>query len=375
MTIVYFSSVFNHHSMPICDSLNSLPGVTCYFVATREEEEQRKKLGYHGYDRDYVIDMLISEENRQKAYRLAMEADVMIAGVFPYEFLKARLQQGKLTFLCQERMFKGGASFIRRAKAWFFLIRKYSRFRKKPLYLLGIGTGAVQDYKSLGFYRRKSFRWAYFPPFIECNLSQLMAKKQRDTVQILFVGRMIPLKHPEYALWATKTLLEKGYPVHLTYVGTGEMEEMLRQEGTILGDAVSFLGAKTPEQVREEMEKANIFVFTSNSMEGWGAVVNEAMNAGCAIVAGSEPGAVRTMLLDGENGLVYNKEDYNQFYEKLEQLVCDKLLTRQLGEAAYETIAQKYNARIAAQRFFQQASALLNKEKLIDFSDGPMQRI
>ncbi len=375
MTIVYFSSVFNHHSMPICDALNSLPNVTCYFVATREEEAQRKTLGYHGYERDYVIDMLASEENRQRAYHLALEADVMIAGVFPYEFLKERLKKGKLTFLCQERMFKYHASIKQKARAWFFNFRKYRRFKKSPLYLLAIGEGAARDYESIGYYKGKSFQWAYYPPFIEYDVDNLMAQKEGPAVQILFVGRLIPLKHPEYALRATKTLLEKGYNVDLTYVGTGEMEDDLRQEAAALGDSVSFLGPMAPEQVRKEMEKANILTFTSNTKEGWGAVVNEAMNSGCAIVAGSEPGAVKTMLNDGENGLVYCREEYDQFYEKLEQLVADPQLAQRLGEAAYETISQKYNATVAAQRFVQQARALLDDEQLTDFDDGPMQRI
>ena len=372
MVIVYFSSVFNHHSLPICDAFNSLPGVKCYFVATRTEETQRKQLGYHSYERDYVIDMLESDENCEKARQLALDADVMIAGVFPYELLMERVLQGKLTFLCQERMFKGDTNFVRVARAWFFLVRKYRKFRKKPLYLLGIGKGTIEDYQRVGFYKGKSFQWAYFPPFIQCNINELMAQKQSDVVRILFVGRMIPLKHPEYVLCATKSLLEKGYNIHLTYVGTGEMEEALKKEATAMGDAVSFLGAMPPERVRQEMEKANVFTFTSNAMEGWGAVVNEAMNAGCAVVAGSEPGAIRTMMVDGKNGFVYRKEDYEHFYKKLELLVSDKKLTQQLGEAAYATISKEYNAEVAAKRFVKQANALLNNEKLYDFIDGPM---
>lgn len=375
MTIVYFSSVFNHHSMPICDALNSLPDVRCYFVATEEEEEQRMNLGYHGYSRDYVIDMLASEENRQKAYRLAMEADVMIAGVFPYEFLKERLKNGKLTFLCQERMFKYRPTLLKRARVWFFNFRKYRIFKKRPLYLLAMGAGTAEDYESIGYYKGKCFQWAYFPPFVDYDVDELMTRKQSDVVRILFVGRMIPLKNPEYVLRATKTLLKKDFSVHLTYVGAGELEDTLRQDAAALGDAVNFLGAMTPEQVREEMEKANIFTFTSNVQEGWGAVVNEAMNAGCAVVAGSEPGAVKTMMVDERNGLVYSEESYDQFYEKLERLAADPVLTERLGRAAYQTIAQNYNAQVAAQRFVLQASALLKKDPLHRYSEGPMKHI
>ena len=375
MTIVYFSSVFNHHSMPLCDALNSLPNVTCYFVATREEEAQRKTLGYHGYERDYVIDMLASKENRQRAYHLALEADVMIAGVFPYEFLKERLKKGKLTFLCQERMFKYHASIKQKARAWFFNFRKFRTFKKKPLYFLAIGEGAARDYESIGYYKGKSFQWAYYPPFIEYDVDNLMAQKESATVHILFAGRFIWWKHPEYALRATKTLLEKGYNVDLTYVGTGEMEDALRQEALDLGDAVSFLGAMLPEQVRKEMEKANILTFTSNIKEGWGAVVNEAMNAGCAVIADSAPGAVGTLIIDGCNGAVYNEENYDQFYKELEKMVADSSLTHRLGKAAYQTISEVYNAQVAAKRFVLQANALLNNEPLQSFDEGPMKKL
>ena len=45
------------------------------------------------------------------------------------------------------------------------------------------------------------------------------------------------------------------------------------------------MGALKPADVRKEMERADIFLFTSDYKEGWGAVLNEAMNARCAIVA------------------------------------------------------------------------------------------
>ena len=215
MTIVFFSSVFNHHSMPLCDALNSLPDVKCYFVSTLEEEQERKALGYHSYNRDYVIEMWKSEENRQKAYELALEADVMIAGVYPYEFLKNRLKKGKLTFICQERLFKFNATLLQRVRVWFYIFRKFTIFKNRPLYLLSIGKGTAKDYESIGFYKGKSFNWAYFPPFIPANIKDLMLKKQKEVVEILFVGRMIELKHPEYPLKAAKMLIEKGYNVHL----------------------------------------------------------------------------------------------------------------------------------------------------------------
>ena len=346
MTIVIFSSVFNHHSLPLCDSLNGIPDVKCYFVETMEEEEQRKNLGYHPYQRDYVINMLSSDENKEYAKNLALSADVMIASVFPYELLKKRLKENKLTFLCQERMFKGGETFVRKLRAWFYNIRKFARFKNKPLYFLSMGDGAAKDYHSIGFYKNKSFRWAYFTNFEKYDTDALMENKPKDLTEILFVGRFICWKNPDYPLRAVKSLIKDGHNLHLTYIGTGELEQSLRSEADSLGDSVTFLGSMPPEKVREYMEKANIFTFTSNSMEGWGAVVNEAMNSACAIVASSSPGSVLTMLRDGENGLVFAEDDYDDFYKKLSELVKNPALTSRLGKSAYLTIADSYNVYI-----------------------------
>lgn len=375
MTIVIFSSVFNHHSLPLCDALNGIPDVECYFVETQHEEEQRKNLGYHPYQRDYVINMLSSDENRARARSLALGADIMIAGVFPYELLLERMKENKLTFLCQERMFKGGATFVRRLRAWFYNMRKFARFKNKPLYFLSMGDGAAMDYHSIGFYKNKAFRWAYFTHFEECNLDALMQKKPTDEVEILFVGRLIPLKNPDYPLRAAKALIKEGYNLHLTYIGTGELEDSLKKDAELLGNSVTFLGSMPPERVREFMDRANILAFTSNSMEGWGAVVNEAMNSGCAVVASSAPGSVITMIRDGECGLVFDEENYDKFCTKLRELVANPDLTKKIGRNAYTTIADSYNAEVAAKRFTDFCAKMLAGEPPVNYSEGIMQKI
>jgi glycosyltransferase involved in cell wall biosynthesis len=59
-----------------------------------------------------------------------------------------------------------------------------------------------------------------------------------------------------------------------------------------------------PEAVRDHMEAADIFLFTSDFNEGWGAVLNESMNSACAVVASHAIGSVPFLLKDGENGFI-----------------------------------------------------------------------
>lgn len=80
------------------------------------------------------------------------------------------------------------------------------------------------------------------------------------------------------------------------------MEEMLMQmtEEKHLSEYVTFAGFKKPEQVREYMENADIFLFTSDYGEGWGAVLNEAMNSCMAVVADCGIGAAPFLLKPGK---------------------------------------------------------------------------
>ena len=59
-----------------------------------------------------------------------------------------------------------------------------------------------------------------------------------------------------------------------------------------LQNEVTFYGFQKPAQVRKIMEKCHIHLFTSNYLEGWGAVVNEGMNSGLAEVAAEADGSV-----------------------------------------------------------------------------------
>ena len=45
----------------------------------------------------------------------------------------------------------------------------------------------------------------------------------------------------------------------------------------------------------------------SGRKEGWGAVVNEAMSSGCAVVADAEAGSVPYLIENSKDGFIYRK--------------------------------------------------------------------
>ena len=135
--------------------------------------------------------------------------------------------------------------------------------------------------------------------------------------------------------------------------GDGPLRSFLEAESKRrkLAPAVRFTGTLKPEEVRREMGRADLFLFPSNYLEGWGAVVNEAMGNGCTVIASSEAGAVPYLIRDHENGLIFGKGEQRTFCELVLEAASDRSLREKLSLAAKREIAQKWNAEEAAKRF------------------------
>lgn len=199
----------------------------------------------------------------------------------------------------------------------------------------------------------------------------------KDPASLLWVGRMIDWKHPDDAVEIARRLRQEGYSFTLTMIGMGPMEQLLREriEAYGLADCVRLPGSMTPEEVRSHMEKAGIFLFTSDQNEGWGAVLNESMNSGCAVVGCEAIGSAPYLIEDGENGLIYAPGDVDGLYGQVKYLLDHPAEQRRLGTAAYRTVTECWNAEIAAERFLQLADHILRGETKPDlYEDGPGSR-
>ena len=171
-------------------------------------------------------------------------------------------------------------------------------------------------------------------------------------MQLLWAGRLMPLKHPEYAVRLAEELRGAGYDFRLKLIGGGELEEKLQAQirEKELSGLVTMTGFLPPPEVRRAMEESHIFLFTSNHLEGWGAVVNEAMNSRCAVVASREAGAVPFLIRHGENGMVYYRNRYEDFAGAVRHLLENKKDRERMGRKACETILKEWNADTAAAR-------------------------
>ena len=121
------------------------------------------------------------------------------------------------------------------------------------------------------------------------------------------------------------------------------------------------------------MRKADIFLFTSDKNEGWGAVMNEAMSSACAVVACREIGSVPYLIKHGENGMIYRKRGKNSLYDCVTTLMRDSSLRMEMQKKAYETIRDVWNAETAAKRLLHLIDCI-NKGEEAGYDFGPCSR-
>lgn len=146
-------------------------------------------------------------------------------------------------------------------------------------------------------------------------------------------------------------------------LGTGVLEEKIRKKikKLKLEDVIEVVGQVPSDKVKDYMEKSNIFIGTSDSQEGWGAVINEAMNAGCAIVANRKMGSVPLLIEDNANGLMYST--YSDLENKIKLLISDKSKRQRLGINAYKYITTDWTSSVAAQNLLDLFESILYKKE------------
>ncbi len=370
MKLVFLSNFYSHHQRPTCEEWYRLYGDNFTFVSTESISEERIKMGWQAYT-SVPFEVKCCNGNQVLPFDLD-STDNVILGNAPLSMVDSRLKKGKLVFKYSERVFKSGYNYVKWLPRLYTYWKLYGRH--KSLYLLTASAFASADFAMHGAFKNKSYKWGYFPETKYYDIKELIDNK--DTNTILWCGRFVDWKHPEYAIEIAKRLKSDGVLFNLELIGSGKLQEEIQErivnEG--LTECVKISGAMSPEQVRLRMEKASIFIFTSDFNEGWGAVLNEAMNSGCAVVASHAIGSVPYLIKHRDNGLVYKNGNVDDLFNKVKGLLNDALARNKMAERAYETIVTLWNAQTAANRFVQLAEEIRLKGRCDLFNDGPCSR-
>lgn len=375
MQVTFFSNFLNHHQLPFCLEMMKHLENQFTFVETEPIEQERLDMGYEDMGEKYpfVLKSYKDDECYERALKISFDSDVVIIGSAPEVFIQERLRENKVTFRYTERVLKEGLIRVLDPRVSYGIWSQNTRYKKKNMYLLCASAYTAYDMQLFGAYPGKKYKWGYFPEVKKYDIEQLMQKKKKDgKISILWAGRFLKWKHPEVAVKTAEGLKKAGYQFKLTLIGDGEVKSDLVSyvQQNQLQDVVEFKGFMSPDKVRNHMEEADIFLFTSDFNEGWGAVLNESMNSGCAVVASHAIGSVPFLVKHGINGMIYKNGDDKELLSLVMQLCDDDNLRESIGKQAYRTLAEEWNAKNAAVNFLKLAQSILNRKK-IEIPSGP----
>ena len=368
MKIVFLSNIFNHHQKPLSDELYRL-NPDYFFVETEEMHDEQRNMGYAVAEKlPYVLTYM---HDRLLCDHLIDEADVVIIGSAPEKLIERRKRNCQLVIRYSERPLK-------KKQNLFYYLYRLVRWNLrtpfwKPIYMLCAGAYVASDYKLFGMYMGKAYKWGYFTSVKEFESIECVLEEKRKN-SILWTSRLISWKHPEIAIELAGYLKDRSIPFEINIIGTGVCEKTLKKmvEERHLNDNVHLLGVMIPVQVREYMEQSEIFISTSDRMEGWGATVNEAMSSLCAVVADERIGSVPYLIENGNNGFSYKAK--RELFETVEYLLLNKDKRMYVAKNAYQTMQNLWNPKVAAARLLALLDDLRQKGQSDLFEIGPCSR-
>ena len=172
-------------------------------------------------------------------------------------------------------------------------------------------------------------------------------RKPKGPFIIIHVGRITPVKGQDEFIRAVH-LLSKRIPAIEVWIVGGpdqgkdayfrDLKLMVSRLG--LEAVVKFLG--TRRDVPELIRQADLLVLSSKIPEAFGRVLIEAGAVGTAVAA-SRIGGILDVVDEGQNGLLFSPEHFEEMAETMERLLRDRPLCKRLSAALHEKVKRQFS--------------------------------
>ena len=181
------------------------------------------------------------------------------------------------------------------------------------------------------------------------NLAKLDNKIDDETIRLISIGRISPVKDYDTLLEAARLLAKDGIKFQLTIIGASGLDrdrdyfEKLKQisREEIFAGSINFVGAVANSEIKSYLDAAEIFVNMSYTGSLDKAIL-EAMACGLPILTCNE--ALNEVIGVSHPELLYGKSDSAQLAEKIKWLIkLDKAGRAKLGRELSEIVTNKHS--------------------------------
>ena len=182
-----------------------------------------------------------------------------------------------------------------------------------------------------------------------------------DSLVVGTVGRLVPVKGPEFLLKAAKQIVPKYPDSFFVFTGDGYLRQDLEKKALKMGvkDNIVFLGWR--DDVAKIVSVYDVFVLPSLN-EGMGRVLVEAMALGKPIVA-SNAGGIPDLVTHGKNGFLVPPKNPKELARYIQILLEDEEKRKEMGQAG-KKMAVNFSREIMIEKISKLYEDLLAKKSI-----------
>ncbi|MBJ6367891.1 glycosyltransferase family 4 protein [Snuella sedimenti] len=203
------------------------------------------------------------------------------------------------------------------------------------------------------------------PMGLDTDYFKPKVKKNSKVFNLLFVGRLIPLKAPLMSIKIVHRLkLELQRQVCFHIVGDGSEMEVCKAyvSDHNLESNVVFHGSKPQDYIKQLMEQSDVFLFPgiidqNGRCEAQGLVIQEAQSMKLPVVI-SDVGGMKEGVVDGESGFVVTEKNLEEFVKKIVFLIEHEEVRKKMGEIGREFVKQHYDSTFLHKKWLEIYSEL-----------------
>ncbi|MEM6802595.1 MAG: glycosyltransferase family 4 protein [Bacteroidota bacterium] len=203
-------------------------------------------------------------------------------------------------------------------------------------------------------------KFVYLPLFVDFDKWPFNPESFQNPTQIAFLGRIIEDKGVFILLEAFRLLQQKYKQARLCFVGGGsdllKLKEKARSSG--LESFTCFTDYAPHERVITILRSSRFLVLSSIYQELFGLVGIEAQALGLPVIA-ADVGGVSEWCIQGETGYLYEAQNHQDLFQKMEFLLEHPEVGKNLAQQAYQQIKEKYTKELSINYLLSHYQSLL----------------
>ncbi|KKG75752.1 hypothetical protein DU43_13630 [Methanosarcina mazei] len=266
-------------------------------------------------------------------------------------------------YICYVSAKISGSKFIILNEFWYFESKSLKRSMlnyftkiivKNSDSVISLGSRVTQEFLSWGVEAHKIYEHPQcavdYTGLVSSESAEIRKKYGINSKKvILFVGRFVEFKGVEYLIRSFSILEQRHEDSFLILGGKGYLEnEYYKLVNDLKIKNILFITDMN------DYEKANFYnicdvfvlpsvIYSDNSYEAWGLVVNEAMAFGKPIVTTDAVGSGYDLVKDGFNGFIVKNKNVEELCDAIYKIISDEKLESIMGKRSKQIFEEKNN--------------------------------